>query len=339
MTTLHEGPATTFGVGGDRVVILGDSLLSVPLTGGAPTVLATPSPQSLFVLSSTAYYEGGMLGGGGLMAVSTSGGVSRVFMSPSPLPPVPPAEADGTSIYFTPFRAVGDVGGLSKLTPPSTTVVALTTERFLAVSITSYGDNVYFIGYDPGLTSGFIGRVSKRGGVAEHLVSDIGVPVRTLAVDSSGLYWDQPLTRWADGIHRGAPYAILHAGLDGSSVQQIYADGTNSMAAAHGRLYFTTATEVESVAAIGGPVSTVAGNQNAPTMLTIAGGNLVWMNGFQGAVDGGALRSGVDGSVPWPDASTSTSRDGSASREASVILGEGGGGPQPTRIVTACIPR
>jgi hypothetical protein len=236
---------------------------------------------------------------------------------------------------------VGDVGGISRVTPPSTTVVVLTTERFLAVSIGSQKEDVYFIAVDLALTSSFIGRVPKRGGQVEHLVSDIGVPVRTLAVDDSGLYWDQPLTRWADGIHRGAPYAVLHAGLDGSSVQQIYADGTNSMVAAHGRLYFTTPTEVDSVAATGGPVTTVASNQNEPTMLTIAGGNLVWMNGFQGAVDGGTMRpSGVDGSVPGLDASGQASRDGSASSEASAILGgEGGGGPQPTRIVTACIPK
>lgn len=339
VTTLYEGPATTFGVGSDRVAILGDSLLSVPLAGGAPTVLVTPSPQNLFVLGSTAYY-GGTLGGGGLMAVPTSGGAPRVFMSPSPLPLVPPAETDGTSIYFTPFRAIGDVGGISRVTPPSTTVVALTAERFMAVSVGSQGDDVYFIAVDLGLTSSFIGRVPKRGGQVEHLVPDIGVPVRTLAVDDSGLYWIQPLSRWADGIHRGGPYAILHAGLDGSSVQQIYGDGVNSIVAAHGRLYFTTATEVDSVAATGGPVTTIASNQNAPTMLTIAGGNLVWMNGFQGAPDGGTIRpSGVDGSVPGLDASGQGTRDGSAFSEASVILGEGGGGPQPTRIVTACIPK
>jgi hypothetical protein len=243
-------------------------------------------PAKMFVIGSTAYYEdwnppGGTLGG--LMAVPTSGGAPRVFMSPSPLPTVPPGSSDGTSYYFTPIRAVGDVGGLSMLTPPSTTVVALTTERFLAVSTKSYGDDAYFIGYDFALTNGFIGRVPKRGGAAQHLVSDIGFPVRTLVVDDTGLYW-------------GAPHAVLHAGLDGSSVQQILAEGPNSIAATHGRLYFTTATEVASVAAAGGPVATVAGNQNAPTMLTIAGSNLVWMNGFQGPPDGGAVGSpGVDG--------------------------------------------
>jgi hypothetical protein len=274
-----------------------------------------------------------------LMAVPTTGGALQTFLSALPASTVSPGTTGGISYYFTPVRAVGNVGGLSKLTPPSTTVDALTTERFLAFSIVPYGDDVYFIGTDTGLTSSFIGRVPKRGGAAEHLVADIGVPVRTLVVDESGLYWIQPLTRWADGIHRGGPYAVLHAGLDGSSVKQILADGPNSIAAAHGRLYFTTSSEVDSIAAAGGPVTTVAGNQNAPTMLTTAGGNLVWMNGFEGAPDGGIPgSSGVDGSVPGLDGSTPGSRDGSISGEASLILGEGGGGPQPTRIVTACIP-
>jgi hypothetical protein len=346
VTTLYEGTASTFAVGGGRVVIVGDSLLSVPLAGGGSKVLARPSePQGLFVIGSTAYYQewnppgGVVVGGGGmpLMAVPTAGGALQVFLSALPAFTVSPGGTDGTSYYFTPMRGVGNVGGLSKLTPPSSTLAALTTERFLAFSIAAYGEDVYFIGTDTALTSSFIGRVPKRGGTAEHLVTDIGVPVRTLVVDESGLYWIQPLTRWADGIHRGGPYAVLHAGLDGSSVKQILADGPNSIAAAHGRLYFTTSSEVDSIAAAGGPVTTVAGNQNAPTMLAIGGGNLVWMNGFQGAPDGGITgSSGLDGSVRGLDGSTSGSRDGSISGEASLILGEGGGGPQPIRIVTAC---
>jgi hypothetical protein len=108
-TTLYEGQVTTFAVARDRVVILGASLLSVPLGGGAPTVLATPSEaQDLFVLGSTAYYEesnppGGLASGGRapLMAVPAAGGALDVFASPSPLPMVPPGAADGTSYYFT----------------------------------------------------------------------------------------------------------------------------------------------------------------------------------------------------------------------------------------------
>jgi hypothetical protein len=347
VTTLYEGLATAFAVGRERVVIVSDSLLSVPLVGGAPTVIATPSePQGLFVLGSAAYYQewnppgGVVVGGGGmpLMAVPTTGGAPSVFLPALPAFTVSPGGTDVTSYYFTPVRGVGNVGGLSKLTPPSTTLDALTTERFLAFSIAPYGEYVYFIGTDTALTSSFIGRVPKRGGAAEHLVSDIGVPVRTLAVDESGLYWVQPLGRWADGIHRGAPYVVQHAGLDGSSVKQILADGPNSIVAAHGQLYFTSSREVDSVAATGGAVTTIAGNQNAPTMLTIAGGNLVWANGLDTGADAGSLRpSGVDGSVRSLDGSTSGPRDGSVSGEASIVGGEGGGGPQPTRIVTACI--
>jgi hypothetical protein len=181
----------------------------------------------------------------------------------------------------------------------------VTTERFLAVSIVPYGEDVYFIGTDLALKSSFIGRVPKRGGAVERLVSDIGIPVHTLAVDESGLYWVQPLGRWADGIHRGAPYVVLHSALDGSSVEQILADGPNSIAAARRRLYFTTTNEVDSIAATGGAISTAVASQNAPSELTIAGGNLVWANG---------LDTGPDGGSP-----------------------QGGGAPQPTRIVTACL--
>jgi hypothetical protein len=346
VTTLYEGLATAFAAGRERVVIVSDSLLSVPLAGGAPTVLATPSePHGLFVLGSTAYYQewnppgGVVVGGGGmpLMAVPTTGGAPSVFLPALPAFTVSPGGTDATSYYFTPVRGVGNVGGLSKLTPPSTTLDALTTERFLAFSIAAYGEYVYFIGTDTALTSSFIGRVPKRGGAVEHLVSDIGVPVRTLAVDESGLYWVQPLGRWADGIHRGAPYVVQHAELDGSSVKQILDDGPNAIAAAHGRLYFTTSTEVDSIAATGGTVTTIAANQNAPTMLTISGGNLVWVNGLQGAADGGVPQpSGVDGSAV--DGSIPGSPDGSIPREASLSIGEGGGAAFASRVVTTCIP-
>ncbi len=347
VTTLYEGAATTFAVGRERVVIVSDSLLSVPLAGGAPMVLATPSePQGLFVLGSTAYYQewkppGDVVGGGGvpLMAVPITGGAPSIFVSAFPAFTMSPGATDATSYYFSPASAVGKVGGLSKLTPPSTTLDALTTEQFIASSVAPYGEYVYFIGTDTALTTGFIGRVPKRGGGVEHLVSDIGVPVRTFTVDESGLYWVQPLGRWADGIHRGAPYVVQHAGLDGSQVTQILNDGPNSIAASHGQLYFTTSHEIDRVAATGGPITTVAKNQDAPTMLTIACANLVWANGLDTGPDGGSLRgSRMDGAVRSPDGSASGPRDGSVPEEASMIHGEGGGSPKLTRIVTACIP-
>jgi hypothetical protein len=92
----------------------------------------------------------------------------------------------------------------------------------------------------------------------------------------------------------------MHAGLDGSSDTQILDQGPRNIAAARGRLYFTTATEVDSVSATGGPVTTVAANQNAPALLTVAGGNLVWGTGLELDRDAGISLVGVDSGSSGP---------------------------------------
>jgi hypothetical protein len=313
VTTLYEGNVTSFVTTSDRVVILGDSLLSVPLAGGAPIVLATPSlPHRLFAIGAMAYYEEWNPPSGGgmpLMAVPVQGGEAEVFLPALSAVGIGTGGTDGTSYYFTPLRHSGDFGGLSSVTPPSTSVDALTTEPFIASSIVTEGAYVYFIGTDVDETLGFIGRVPKSGGAMEQIVPDIGIPVITLAVDEKGVYWNQPLSRWADGVHAGAPYVVMHANLDGSSAERLTDDAPSSLAALRGRLYFTTASGVNSIAATGGAVTTIATNQRTPSMLTISGGNLVWLD---------APDEGEDAGV--------TSIGGSPSASGR------------TRVVTTCIP-
>jgi hypothetical protein len=325
VTTLYAGTVKAMAVAGKRVVILGDSLLSVPLAGGAPTVLANPTwAERLFAIGDTAYYEehsptGGLAPGSGgypLMAVPTAGGTAHEFLSALPAL-FPFGKADDTSYYFTSSGAVGGAA-LSRLTPPSTDVVPLTTERFIASSLAPVRDDVYFIssGLSPS-ANGHIGRLSKQGGKSEQVVPDVGMATNLVA-DASGLYWIQPQSRWADGVRRGNPYTLAHAALDGTSVDDSLAEDPRALAVADGVVYFTTSSEVKSVTA-DGLAKTIASDQGGPMMLAVSGRNLVWMTGFQGAPDGGIT-------IPALDAGSAPSLgDGSVSG--------------PSRVVTACIPK
>lgn len=317
VTVLYEGTVTALAVAGDRVVVLSDALFSVPLAGGSPTLLTRPNyAQGLFTIDATAYYQewspdGGIVPGSGgypLMAVPTSGGRVTEFLSALPAEGTAGA-TDDTSYYFMPIRAVGDVGTISRLTPPSNTIVEVNAEPFSVYSIAPYGEDVYFIGdavSDTSLSNAFVGRVAKQGGTVQHLVSDIGLAT-SLVADASGLYWIQPLGRWSDGVLRGNPYSIAHAHLDGTSRETLITEDVTSLAVARGRAYFTTSTEVDSIASSGGAVTTITRDQNNPTMLTIAGGNLVWYRGVQNfGVDAGSAPSTGDSAAPPSSAIVTT---------------------------------
>jgi hypothetical protein len=61
-----------------------------------------------------------------------------------------------------------------------------------------------------------------------------------------------------------------------------------SLVAANGRLYFSTGSEIESVSVKGGATTTLASNLTTAGLLSIAGGNVVWVDSYARAMSGTA---------------------------------------------------
>lgn len=150
--------------------------------------------------------------------------------------PIYPNTVDNGSVYFTKYA-----GGLLRLTPPSATPEAVTSEFVVTEAIAQHGDDLFVSAVNYASMSGFIASVPKSGGTLTSVVSGVGLTFGVV-VDDSGLYWIQ---RPPTGTY--GPSWIAHAALDGSNVEVFLDESASSLAIAYGVLYFTTDNEVKSV--------------------------------------------------------------------------------------------
>jgi hypothetical protein len=128
-----------------------------------------------------------------------------------------------------------------------------------------------------------IARIPKTGGSVQRIVTNIGHP-GNLAADASGLYWSQdPPAAFGAG-----PGRLARSNLDGSAPSTLLSQEPISLVAANGRLYFSTGSEIESISVTGGATTTLASNLTFAGLLTVAGGNVVWIDPYGQALSGTA---------------------------------------------------
>lgn len=284
-TVLYEGSVTGLASDGHQIVVQGDAIRRVPLSGGDAVTVATPgSPSGIVVFHGVAYFfadepmgapsvQGTASSGSVLQAVPVEGGtptvVARLAVSGVASPAV-----DDDSLYFTGLS----FGTVVKVTPPSMATLVLALDGPIGINaIAPHGDYVYVGGIDgtsgPGLVNGVIERIPKNGGKAERLLSGIGHPEQLVA-DDAGLFWI------GDGTQMYGPDAgprLVRSNLDGSSAQRFLPNSATSLAIANGRL-IVASESIEAVPTSGGTPSTITSSAGRPGMLQVVGGNVVWVD-------------------------------------------------------------
>jgi hypothetical protein len=289
---LGEAAATQPVVTGDQVLLaVTESLLTVPLTGGAPNTLAVAEdPTAPVVLDGIAYFQalaavgapdaqGKQPSQSQVYAVAVAGGDATPMPSLDTLTPV---AADDSALYLE-----GNSSGLERWTPPSGTASNLPVDAGLLIDgMTIQGDYVYVAGQDikvGGFLNGVIERIPKAGGSAERIVTGIGHPWN-LAADSAALYWSED----PPGLYGVGPGRVARSSLDGTSVVTLLGQTSSSLVAANGRLYFSLGTEVDSISATGGVTTAIASGLTNAGLLAVAGSNVVWVDPYEQALSGTA---------------------------------------------------
>jgi hypothetical protein len=284
VTTLYSGNVSGVAASGSNVIIQAEGLLSVELSSQQATSVAmVQNPYNLVALHDVLYFTATEPAG----APDAQGkqGSESVFQSvpagggtPETIPGVTPGglahAVDDDSIYFDGLGSSSGVSTVLKLTPPSTKPVELDLDgQILINAIAVHDGQVYVAGDDFKSSSqtqnGVIERISKNGGKAQRLVSDIGHPFNLVA-DDDGLYWTEDPPNFGQGN-------LVRSNLDGSSRRDLTEALDSALAVAAGRLYFV-ADALESIPTSGGKPATLTTGQSNPGMFLIVGGNLVWVD-------------------------------------------------------------
>ncbi len=289
---LGEAAASQPVVAGDQVLLaVTESLLTVPVAGGAPNTLAVAEgPTAPVVLDGIAYFQASAAVGvpnaqgkqpsqSQVYAVALAGG------SATPMPSLgtfAPVAADSSSLYLE-----EDSLGFERWTPPSGTANGLPVDAGVLIDgVTVQGDYLYVAGQDikvGGFLNGVIERIPKAGGSAERIVTGIGHPWNLVA-DSAALYWSED----PPGLYGVGPGRVARSSLDGKSVVTLLGQTSSSLVAANGRLYFSLGTEVDSISTNGGATTTIASGLTNAGLLTVAGSNVIWVDPYAQALSGTA---------------------------------------------------
>lgn len=267
--------------GSDLILAASNALLRVPLAGGEPeTLVEARSPSAPIVLASQAYFSAEMLvgatdangkqmSGQGLFAVPLAGG------EPGYLPELgnfAPVAEDGAALYVDTHGR-----GFERWDPKSDALVELRVDTGLLVdAVAVYGDFVYVAAQDitrGGGDNGVIGRIPKLGGDFEALITGLGHPWNLVA-SAAGLFWNEdPPT-----LTGGQTGRVARSALDGRDIATVASGSATSLLYAHGRLFAALGGEIDSFPVKGGDPVVVASGLAVPGMLTVVGGNLVWID-------------------------------------------------------------
>jgi hypothetical protein len=289
---LGEPAATQPVVTGDQVLLaVTESLLRVPVAGGAPDTLAVAEgPTAPVVLDGIAYFQASAAVGlpdaqgkqptqSEVYAVAVAGGNATPMPS---LDTFTPVAADGSSLYLEESSL-----GFERWTPPSGAANDLPVDAgFLIDGMTIQSDYLYVAGQDikvGGFLNGVIERVPKAGGSAERIVTGIGHPWNLVA-DSAALYWSED----PPGLYGVGPGRLARSSLDGKSVATVFEQNATSLVAANGRLYFSLGTEVDSISTTGGATTTIASGLGNAGLLAVADSNVIWVDPYSQALSGTA---------------------------------------------------
>lgn len=166
-------------------VCLDGGILSVPTSGGTPTVLTTNvnNPNEIAIDANYAYYTN-YATNGSVMRVPLSGGTATTIASAQNMAAV--VAVDGSSVYWTAQGTQGGTDGKVMKAPlaggaATTLVSGLDEPTGIAVD----ASNVYFTTI--GNTGAEVARVSKAGGTP--FVIAWGSEPHRVAVDGTRVYW------------------------------------------------------------------------------------------------------------------------------------------------------
>ena len=156
------------------------TVVTVPLSGGTPEVLARGNISRYFAMDHGDLYFGEYGASGSVKKVSKSGGTAVIF---APESYVGDIVVDATAVYWTAWQTSSD-GRVMKKSKAGGAVTTLASGESVPSRLALDADNVYWTNQ----SSGTVRAIAKTGGAARTLATDQPV-VEGIAVDETNVYW------------------------------------------------------------------------------------------------------------------------------------------------------
>ena len=279
-------PALSYG--GPLFLTTPTSVLALSIAGGVPQlVLDAVSPSRAEAIGGQFYFQASFASVPGDPQPPTyaspqlfSGSYGRTGLTTiGGLGAFSPITSDASSIYLL-------SGSTLERLPPFGSATMLASDTSLSIYDAAAGtDYLYVAALDVtvgGSTNGVVGRTPIDGtGTLERIVTGIGHPIR-IAADETSLYWaEDPPALYGAGSGR-----LARSNLDGSAPTTLLPKEPISFVASNGRLYLSFGTEIDVMAASGGPTYPVARGLSNAGLLLVADDELFWVDPYSHALSG-----------------------------------------------------
>ena len=282
-------PALSYG--GPLFLTTPTSVLALSIVGGVPPqmVIDAEGPSRVEAIGEQFYFQASSASGAGDPQPAAdaspqlfSGSYGRTGLTTiDGLGAFSPITSDASSIYLL-------SGSTLERLPTYGSATMLASDTSLFIYDAAVGtDYLYVAALDTtvgGSTNGVIGRTPLDGtGTMERIVTGIGHPIR-IAADETSLYWaeDPP------ALYGAGPGRLARSNLDGSAPTTLLPKEPISFVASNGRLYLSFGTEIDVMAASGGPTYPVARGLSTAGLLLVADDELFWVDPFSQALSGTA---------------------------------------------------
>jgi hypothetical protein len=268
------------------------SIMSMPLGGGTPTVIASEQDGPVTLAVRGGYVYWGTLTGEAVMSAPVTGGEPTVLaeFESSPIA----IAVDDQSVYFATLGTSGEVAGVVASVPiGGGDVVTIASDQDSPRGIAVDSSNVYWTTAD-----GFVMKASIAGGPATQIVTTESL-AGALTVDEKNLYWLTPSGVWTAPLSGlpdgGGPTLIATAQGFNSNEDAIGVEGGAWLAVDATYVYWTDGDSatgtVAAVPLAGGAVTILASGEIQPTGIAVGASGVYWGDlGTYGVTGSGSLR-------------------------------------------------